>query len=132
MVKVLLIILGVVFWGVAIPVLIKGIKELAVIKGGEIVKARVAELKTTRERTEHHGTRLVYMPVYEYFENGEIKRFENGVYSSMHKEVGAEVLLYRSKSGKLVEKRNTGGYIAFGVMFLLCGICCLCSVPTIK
>lgn len=132
MVKILLIIFGVIFIGAAIPFLIKGIRELIIIKSGEIIKARVAELKTTRTRTKHNSTKLLYMPVYEYSENGEIKRFENGVYSGIHKEVGDETTLYKGKNGKIVENRNTGGYVAFGVMFLLCGICAVCGAPTIK
>lgn len=131
MVKAVLIIMGVIFTGGAIPFLIKGIKELVVIKSGEKIKAKVAELKTTRSRNKH-GTSLVYMPVYEYTENGEKKRFENGVYSSMHKEVGDDVLLYRNKNGKIVENRSTAGYIAFGVMFLLGGLCCLCGASTVS
>lgn len=132
MVKILLIIFGVIFISAAIPFLIKGVRELIIIRSGEIIKARVAELKTARTRTKHNGTKLLYMPVYEYSENGEIKRFENGVYSSMHKEVGDETTLYKGKNDKIVENRNTGGYVAFGVMFLLCGICAVCGAPTIK
>lgn len=132
MIKMLLIILGVIFAGLGLPFLIKGVRELVIIKSGEVVKARVAEIRTQRARARHNGTALYYMPVYEYAENGVVKRFESGVYSGAHKEVGSEVTLYKSGSGRLVENRNTAGFIAFGAAFLLGGICCICGAFTVK
>lgn len=48
-----LIILGAVF-AAAVPFLIRGFRELAAVRGGEIIKARIAELKTQRVRNKHN------------------------------------------------------------------------------
>ncbi len=135
MAKAILIILGAVFAAAAVPFLIRGFRELAVVKGGEIIKARIAELKTQQVRNKHNGRTIIYMPVYEYYENGERKLFENGVYTSSHKEVSDEVTLYKGKNGKcerIVENRNTAMFVSFGIMFSISAICCFCGVPTIE
>ncbi len=132
MAKAILIILGAVFAVASIPFLIRGFRELFIIKRGEIIKAKIVEFKTQRVRNRYNGRTLIFMPVYEYYENGEKKQFENNVYTNSHKEVGDEVTLYKGKNGRIVENRNTAMFVSFGIMFSISAICCFCGVPTIK
>ncbi len=61
-------------------------------------------------------------PVYEYYDDGEIKRHESNVSVMPPKPLGTEVTLYIDQEGKVRDKQSASIFILVGVIFAVIGV----------
>lgn len=91
------------------------------------VSARVTEVIETNEwhrkrRGKYHNK--MYTPVYEYYDDGELKTYTSSVSTSNRAEIGSEATLYISEDGKIYERSGSlitlivgSGFTAVGGLF---------------
>lgn len=103
------------------------------MKKSRRVNAKIVDFKE-EEWGKIDGTALdpfetVHLPVYEYYDGGEIKRYTSQVYDSRQKPIGTEVTLYIAEDGKVRDGSDSkimylvgGGLAAMGALFAVIGL----------
>lgn len=64
---------------------------------------------------------VLYTPVYEYEDGGEVKRYTSNVSRSKRAEIGSETTLYISKDGKIYQKSGAAVTLFVGIIFAVVG-----------
>ena len=85
------------------------------------VSARVVEVIETRSKPRKDEERILYTPVYEYYDDGEVSTYKSLVSTSMPVKTGGEVTLYISENGIIYEKRGTLTTLFMGIIFAAIG-----------
>lgn len=85
------------------------------------ISANVSEVIETRTQTRKDYESILYTPVYEYRDGGEVKTYKSLVSSSMPAEVGSEATLYISGNGIIYENRGTLTTLFMGIIFAALG-----------
>lgn len=85
------------------------------------VSATVVEVIEKMERGADGYSKMMYTPVYEYINGGEVIRYTSNVSTSKKAEIGSEATLYISEDGKVY--RRTGAVIVLlvGIIFAVVG-----------
>lgn len=65
------------------------------------------------------------MCVYEYYDDGEVKRYTNPVASAVQPQLGTEVTIYISEDGKVREKEYAEFMFTSGFILTFGGIVCI-------
>lgn len=78
--------------------------------------------KVVRVRSKGHSRRkFLYAPVYEYYDNGEIKTYKSSASSSKAAEIGSKTTLYIYGDGKIYERSGMAITLFVGVIFTAAG-----------
>lgn len=91
------------------------------INSSRQVSARVAEVIETRTKTRKDYESILYTPVYEYYDGGEVRTYKSLVSTSMPVEAGSEATLYISKNGMIYERTGTLAALFMGIVFTVLG-----------
>lgn len=103
------------------------------MKKSRSVNAKIVDFKEEKwvkfDGTAFDPYEIVHLPVYEYYDGGEIKRYTSQVYNSRKKPIGTEVTLYISEDGKVRDGLDSkimylvgGGLAAMGALFAVIGL----------
>lgn len=103
------------------------------MKKSRRVYAKIVDFKEEKwvkfDGTAFDPYEIVHLPVYEYYDGGEIKRYTSQVYNSRQKPIGTEVTLYISEDGKVRDGLDSkimylvgGGLAAMGALFAVIGL----------
>lgn len=103
------------------------------MKKSRRVNAKIVDFKEEKwekfDGTAFDPYEIVHLPVYEYYDGGEIKRYTSQVYNSRQKPIGTEVTLYISEDGKVRDGLDSkimylvgGGLAAMGALFAVIGL----------
>lgn len=103
------------------------------MKKSRRVNAKIVDFKEEKwvkfDGTAFDPYEIVHLPVYEYYDGGEIKRYTSQVYNSRKKPIGTEVTLYISEDGKVRDGLDSkimylvgGGLAAMGALFAVIGL----------
>ncbi len=85
------------------------------------VSARVVEVIETRTKTRKDYESILYTPVYEYYDGGEVRTYKSLISTSMPVETGSEATLYISKNGIIYERTGTPATLFMGIIFAALG-----------
>ena len=85
------------------------------------VNARIVEVIETHSKPRKDYERILYTPVYEYYDGGEVRTYESPVSTSMPVEMDGEVTLYISENGIIYEKRGILTTLFMGILFAALG-----------
>ena len=85
------------------------------------VSARVVEVIETHSKPRKDYESILYTPVYEDYDGGEVRTYESLVSTSMPVETGGEVTLYISENGIIYEKTSTLITLFMGILFAVTG-----------
>lgn len=131
--KIFFIAIGSLLAVVGIILLAIGAAGSRAMKKSRRVNAKIVDFKE-EEWVKIDGTafdpfEIVHLPVYEYYDGGEIKRYTSRVYNSRQKPIGTEVTLYISEDGKVRDGSDSklmylvgGGFAAMGALFAVIGL----------
>lgn len=122
MIKTIFTAFGILFVLIGIGVLIGGLANNNSIKNSREVSGKIVDFVEKKYRShQSHTWRTAYYPVYEYYDDGEFKRYESNMSSTPQKPLGTEVTLYISEDGKVRDKQSASVMILVGVIFALAG-----------
>ncbi|MDE7288922.1 MAG: hypothetical protein K2N71_05380 [Oscillospiraceae bacterium] len=114
-------IFGAIFIIIGIALVIDYIRHNAEIKNSREINATIVDFVEKKRSTQGDGTfHMIYAPVYEYYD-GEVKRFTSPVSSTGQVQLGTEVTLYISESGKVSERRSVVITLIMGIIFAAVG-----------
>ncbi len=107
---------------IGIGVIIGGLASNNSIKNSREVTAKIVDFIERKYRSQQsHKWRTAYYPVYEYYDDGEFKRYESNIFTMPPKPMGTEATLYISEDGKVREKQSASVMILAGVIFAVVG-----------
>lgn len=117
---------GLVFLAIGAVAVIISLSMNARMDSSRQVSATVVEVIKKVDRSasvndDYGHLSVLYTPVYEYSDGGEVKRYTSNVSTSKKAEIGSQATLYISEDGKVY--RRTGAVIAFwvGIFFAVVG-----------
>lgn len=114
--------LGVVFLVLGAILLLVSLWKIVRMENSRRVIAMVVEVIETRSNyREEESTDVLYTPVYEYYDNGELKTYKSLVSTSMLVEVGDKATLYISENGIIYERTSTMITLFMGILFAVTG-----------
>lgn len=64
---------------------------------------------------------VLYTPVYEYIDGGEVRRYTSNVSTSKRAEIGSQATLYISEDGKIYQKSGAAVTLFVGIIFAVVG-----------
>lgn len=64
---------------------------------------------------------MMYTPVYEYSDGGEVRRYTSNVSTSKRAEIGSEATLYISEDGKVYQRTGAVIVLLVGIIFAVVG-----------
>lgn len=131
MIGIAFIAFGILFSVIGLIILFVSVRQRAGMRDSREIAARIVDFEKRHHR--NRGTLeawvILYAPVYEYTEFGDIKRYTSNVSSTDPDPIGTEVTLYLSKSGKIYEKKGAAlliilgaAFMAFGIFFTVLGV----------
>lgn len=91
------------------------------IKKSREVTATAVDAVSRRERRKHGSYRIMYSPVYEYYD-GEYKTYKSSMSSTFEVKLGTKTTLYISEDGKVRERGSAVFMIIFGAVFAFAGL----------
>ena len=91
------------------------------IKRSRVVEAKIVDIDVVR-RHRHSQSEEQYAAIYEYYEDGEYKRYTGIMYSLVPPEIGKETVLYISDDGAVSEATFLSGLRIGGIVALIFGI----------
>lgn len=92
------------------------------ISSSRRVEARVVEVIETRTQTRKDYESVLYTPVYEYRDGGEVRTYKSLVSTAMPVETGSETALYISENGIIYERTGTLTTLFMGIVFAALGV----------
>ena len=122
MIKNFLMAFGVIFTLIGLGVIIGGFVHKNSINNSREVSGKIVDFIERKVRNSKGRTRTYKFPVYEYYDDGEYKRYESNLYTAPPKPLGTDVTLYISEDGKVREEQGTLFMFLFGGIFALAGI----------
>lgn len=85
------------------------------------VSAAVVDVIEKMERGADGYSTMMYTPVYEYSDGGEVRRYTSNVSTSKRAEIGSEATLYISEDGKVYERSGAAIVFLVGIIFAVVG-----------
>ena len=114
-------IFGVLFIITGIVLLLYSLLVSERIKRSRVVEAKIVDMDVIRKHR-HSQSEEQYAAIYEYYEDGEYKRYTGIMYSLVPPEIGKETVLYISDNGAVSEKMFLPGLRISGIVLLIFGI----------
>lgn len=121
MMKTMFTAFGILFVLIGTGVLIGGLRNNNSIKNSREVSGKIVDFIKRRGRGQHGHMHTYCYPVYEYYDDGEFKKYESNVSVMPPKPLGTEVTLYISEDGKVRDKQGALIMILVGVIFAAVG-----------
>lgn len=115
---------------IGIILLIVGAAGSRAMKKSRRVSAKIVDFVVkTYGRSNKHLMETYCYPIYEYYDDGEVRRYTSSVSELPKKPIGTEVTLYIAEDGKVREKLDSivmylvgGVFAAIGVLFAVVGL----------
>lgn len=85
------------------------------------VSAAVVDVIEKMERGADGYSTMMYTPVYEYIDGGEVRQYTSNVSTSKQAEIGSESTLYISEDGKIYQKSGAAVTLFVGIVFAVVG-----------
>lgn len=85
------------------------------------VSAAVVDVIEKMERGADGYSTMMYTPVYEYIDGGEVRQYTSNVSTSKRAEIGSEGTLYISEDGKIYQKSGAAVTLFVGIVFAVVG-----------
>lgn len=85
------------------------------------VSATVVEVIKKVDRDADGYSIMMYTPVYEYSDGGEVRQYISNVSTSKRAEIGSETTLYISEDGKIYQKSGAKIVYFVGIIFAVVG-----------
>lgn len=104
--------------------IINGLKYFIAMKKSRKITAKIVDFEkevsgyNPKHRRSH---RTSIRAVYEYCEDGEVKRFTNPIASAVQEKIGTEATLYIDEDGTVREKDSAGFTLVFGFILAFGG-----------
>lgn len=116
------IVMGALFTLIGIGAAIGGFVSANALGKNREGTATVVDVVSRKERRKRGPCRVVYSPVYEYYDGGEYKKYKSRLSSTYEVKVGTEAALYISDGGEVREKGASAFMFIFGAVFAFVGI----------
>lgn len=116
------IVMGALFTLIGIGAAIGGFVSANALGKSREVTATVVDVVSRKERRKRGPCRVVYSPVYEYYDGGEYKKYKSSMSSTFEVKLGTEMTLYISEDGKVRERGSAVFMIIFGAVFAFAGL----------
>ena len=117
----LLKLFGILFIISGVVLLLYSLRVSERIKRSRVVEAKIVDVNVIRKHR-HSQSEEQYAAIYEYYEDGEYKRYTGIMYSLVSPEIGKETVLYISDDGAVSEKMFLPGLRISGIVLLIFGI----------
>ena len=117
----LLKLFGILFIISGVVLLLYSLRVSERIKRSRVVEAKIVDMDVIRKHR-HSQSEEQYAAIYEYYEDGEYKRYTGIMYSLVPPEIGKETVLYISDDGAVSEKMFLPGLRISGIVLLIFGI----------
>lgn len=114
-------VLGLLLLGIGGKLIIDFARLNVRMSGSCQVNATVVEVIEKMERGADGYSTMMYTPVYEYIDGGEVIRYTSNVSRSRRAEIGSETTLYISKDGKIYQKSGAAVTLFVGIIFAVVG-----------
>lgn len=85
------------------------------------VSAAVVDVIEKMERGADGYSTMMYTPVYEYIDGGEVRQYTSNVSTSKQAETGSEATLYIYENGKIYQKSGAAVTLFVGIVFAVVG-----------
>jgi len=121
------IVMGAFFTIIGIGAAIGGFVSAKALGKSREVTATVVDVVSRKERRKRGPCRVVYSPVYEYYDGGEYKKYKSSMSSTFEVKLGTETTLYISEDGRVREKGASAFMFVFGAVFAFVGIICIAA-----
>lgn len=112
---------GILFLFIGVIMITVSVGRIVRIISCRRVDAIVAEVIEIRSKPRKDYEIIMYTPIYEYCDGGEIKTYKSLVSTSMPVEAGSETMLYISEKGIIYEKTGTAATFVVGIIFAAFG-----------
>lgn len=108
---------------------VAAVGSIAMKKSRRVTAKIVDFVVKTYGRSNKHLMETYCYPIYEYYDDGEVRRYTSSVSELPKKPIGTEVTLYIAEDGKVREKLDSivmylvgGVFAAIGVFFAVVGL----------
>lgn len=131
--KIFFIVFGSVLEIVGVLLSAKGLRYLAAVKKSRTVTAKIvdSEKEVSGYNPNHRRShRISVRAVYEYCENGEVKRFTNPIASAVQENIGTKATLYIDEDGTVREKNSAGFTLVFAAILAFGGFVMIMTALT--
>lgn len=122
MIKIIFTAFEVLFVLIGIGLIIGGLAHNNSVKNSREVSGKIVDFTEKKVLKTYGGIRTYHMPVYEYYDGVEFKRYESNIYVTPPKPLGTEVTLYISEDGKVREAQRTFVLLLVGGIFAVVGV----------
>lgn len=117
---------GLTFLAIGAVAVIISLSMNARMNNSRQVSATVVEVikEVDRSASVHDDYRhlsVLYTPVYEYTDGGEVIRYTSNVSTSKRAEIGSQATLYISEDGKIYQKSGAAVTLFVGIIFAVVG-----------
>lgn len=121
MVRKLFMLFGVAFLAIGAVGIIISLYMNDRIDNSRQVSATVVEVIKKVDRDADGYSTMMYTPVYEYSDGGEVRQYTSNVSTSKRAEIGSETTLYISEDGKIYQKSGAEIMLFVGIVFAVVG-----------
>lgn len=112
---------GLVFLAIGAVAIIISLYMNARIDNSRQVSATVVDVIKKVDRDADGYSTMMYTPVYEYVDGGEVRRYTSNVSTSKQAEIGSEATLFISEDGKIYQKPGAAILLFVGIVFAVVG-----------
>lgn len=120
-VKLIFSVLGLLLLGVGGNLIIDFARLNVRMGSSRQVSATVVDVIEKMERGADGYSTMMYTPVYEYTDGGEVRQYISNVSTSKKAETGSEATLYISENGKIYQKSGAAIMLFVGIVFAVVG-----------
>lgn len=120
-VKLIFSVLGLLLLGVGGNLIIDFARLNVRMGSSRQVSAAVVDVIEKMERGADGYSTMMYTPVYEYTDGGEVRQYISNVSTSKKAETGSEATLYISENGKIYQKSGASIMLFVGIVFAVVG-----------
>lgn len=120
-VKLIFSVLGLLLLGVGGNLIIDFARLNVRMGSSRQVSATVVDVIEKMERGADGYSTMMYTPVYEYTDGGEVRQYISNVSTSKKAETGSEATLYISENGNIYQKSGAAIMLFVGIVFAVVG-----------
>lgn len=120
-VRKLFMLFGVAFLAIGAVCIIISLYMNARVDNSRQVSATVVEVIKKVDRDADGYSTMMYTPVYEYSDGGEVRQYTSNVSTSKQAEIGSEATLYISEDGNIYQKSGAEIMLFVGIVFAAIG-----------
>lgn len=120
-VKLIFSVLGLLLLGVGGNLIIDCARLNVRMGSSRQVSATVVDVIEKMERGADGYSTMMYTPVYEYTDGGEVRQYISNVSTSKKAETGSEATLYISENGNIYQKSGAAIMLFVGIVFAVVG-----------